>query len=533
MNSPNPRKTIIVPFMDVTAARSGGGRFFRSSTGAGGTGEFTKKGVRAGGYAWPGKQGVLRAARQGEEHAAYRFAFSLLYLFTLLLYARPNDLIPAMGEFPLAKIVAIIAPLAYIYARYSLGKPIINWTIEVKMVIVMLFLAVLFTPIAASPGDSAAALSDVFIKTVIIFILIIGLVNTRERLQAMIKLTTFCGTWLAVFAIKNYATGNLTMKGDRIEGLVGGMFGNPNDLAAAFNLLIPLAVALALMNAGGARLLYAACALLMSGGTLVTFSRAGFITLAAVSGVMLWKFGRGSRSSVAIATLIAAVLLFSVFSGAYRSRLSTILDPDADESGSAQQRIELLKRGLSLSLGHPIIGLGIGNFHIYSISEMVAHNGYLETSAELGTIGLLAYLVVILAPLVGLNRIEMQTIKSRAGGDLDAKYLSVGLQAALIAYAINSFFLSIQYLWYLYYAAGFAVALRLIYAAEKASQANEGEAAAPSHKFKFGNQWKSDSRKPAGSLWPAYQCGGPAVREGAFALPHGRATTTFTEPPYG
>ena len=46
----------------------------------------------------------------------------------------------------------------------------------------------------------------------------------------MIKLSALCGTWLAVFAIKNYATGNFTMKGDRIEGLVGGMFGNPNDL---------------------------------------------------------------------------------------------------------------------------------------------------------------------------------------------------------------------------------------------------------------------------------------------------------------
>ena len=31
---------------------------------------------------------------------------------------------------------------------------------------------------------------------------------------------------------------------------------------------------------------------------MVTFSRAGFITLVAISGVMLWKFGRGSRSSV-------------------------------------------------------------------------------------------------------------------------------------------------------------------------------------------------------------------------------------------
>jgi O-antigen ligase len=161
---------------------------------------------------------------------------------------------------------------------------------------------------------------------------------------------------------------------------------------------------------------------------------------------------------------------------------------------------------------------------------MVAHNGYLETAAELGAIGLLAYLAVILAPLSGLNRIEMRTIKSRARDDLDAKHLSIGLQAVLIAYAINSFFLSIQYLWYLYYAAGFAVALRLIYAAEKATQENKGEAAAHSRQFQFGNLWESASRKPAGSLWPAYGMrSSPAEREGAHALPNGQVTATIPD----
>ena len=35
------------------------------------------------------------------------------------------------------------------------------------------------------------------------------------------------------------------------------------------------------------------------------------------------------------------------------------------------------------------------------------------------------------------------------------------------------------------------MALRLIYAAEKAAQASEGKAAAPSNRFRLGNLWKS------------------------------------------
>ena len=497
---------MVIPVAAAPMVRPARGKFFQSSIGFGGRGEGgAKEGVCAGG-AWHNKPRRPSAMRWEDSSNPYRFAFGLLYLFTLLLYARPNDLIPAMGTFPLAKIVAIVAPLAYIYDQYKLGRPIINWTIEVKMVIVMLFLAIVFTPIAVSPSDSSAALSETFIKSVIIFILIIGVVNTRERLRAINKLTVLCGTCLAVFAIKNYATGNFTLKGQRIEGLVGGMFGNPNDLAAALNMLIPMAVALALMSARAMRLLYAVCALLLVCGVVVTFSRAGFITLAAISVVMLWKFGRGSRSSLTSAALVASVLLLSVFSDAYRSRLLTIFDPNSDSSGSAQERVALLDRGLDLILRHPIVGLGMGNFHIYSINEKVAHNSYVETAAELGLIGLLAYLIIILAPLRGLAKIEMETLKHGSRNDPDAKYLSIGLQSVLIAYMVCSFFASIQYVWYIYYPAGFAVALRLIYAAEKGAQVNEGKAARPPYQPQlFGNLWKSPPRKHAGILWPAYR----------------------------
>src|SRR5262245_43112403 len=232
MRNLESRNTMIIPITAALRSSPSRGKFFLASTGFGGGAKGgAKEGSRGGGHAWPKKPGGPAAMRLEEEGDPYRFTFGLLYLFTLLLYARPNDLIPAMGTFPLTKIVAIIAPFAYIYAQYRLGKPVIKWTIEVKMVIVMFLLAVMFTPFAASPGDSVATLNEVFIKTVIIFILIIGVVNTRERLQAMIKLTALCGAALAVFAIKAYATGNFTLKGDRIEGMVGGMFGNPNDRA--------------------------------------------------------------------------------------------------------------------------------------------------------------------------------------------------------------------------------------------------------------------------------------------------------------
>jgi O-antigen ligase len=396
-------------------------------------------------------------------------AFGLLYLLTILLYFNPSELIPATERFPLAGIVAIIAPLAYAYAQFKLGRSIIAWTLEVKMVFVMLSLAVLFTPIATSWADSAAALQSLFIKAALILILITGLVQTRARLRSIIRLSVICGIWPAILAIRNYATG-ARMAGGALE-----IFSDPNDLALTLNLTIPLAVTLARISARYARQFYIACALTMAAGVITTFSRSGFITLVALTALMIWKFGSGKRSRSSLAGLMAPIILIIFLSGAYHTRLRSVFDQNSGASGSGQQRSEMLKRGIDLAIRHSMIGLGMGNFHIHSVQgganerdrEKVAYNAYLEIAAELSGIGLLAYLILILAPLLGLSPIEreMRTISARK--DLEARALSVGLQAALIAYIINSFFISSQYLWHLYFAAGLAVAWRRIYATER------------------------------------------------------------------
>src|SRR5262245_17743573 len=396
-------------------------------------------------------------------------AFGLLSLFTLLLYVNPNELIPAIGRFPLAGTVAIIAPLAYAYAQLKLGRSVIAWTLEVKMVFVILSLAVLLIPIATSWADSVNALQSLFVKAALILILITGLVQTRSRLRAIIKLSVICGTWTAVMSVRNFAAGA------RKEGADLGIFRDPNDLALTLNLMIPLAVTLARISARWARQFYIACALTMAAGVITTFSRAGFITLVALSAVMVWKFGSGKRSRSSLVGLMAPIILISYLSGAYHIRLRSIFDQNSGAQVSAQRRSELLKRGIDLAIRHSIIGLGMGNFHIQSAHEStyenerdeIAHNAYLEIAAELSAVGLLAYLIIILSPLFGLSPIERETRTISARKDLDARALSVGLQATLIAYIINSFFISSQYFWHLYFAAGLAVAWRRIYATEK------------------------------------------------------------------
>ena len=384
-----------------------------------------------------------------------------------MLYARPNDLLPALGDFPLVKIVAISALLIYIGSKISAGERLSGWTLEMTMLVVIAALGLLFMPIAVSPQHSMAVLTEVYLKTVIIFILMVNLIDARQRIFSLWKLVVVCGAALGLGAIRSYIKGEFTMRGLRIEGLVGGMFENPNDLATALNLLLPFAVALTVISKGLARLFFLVCAAILTVGILVTLSRGGFLGLLALCVVLLWKLGRGRRMKTILAAVLICGTLIAVMPGGYGARITSIFNTEEDKTGSAQQRRELMERAASIAISRPIIGVGMGNFHIYSIHDKPAHNAYLEIAAELGVMGLIAYLILIFAPLRSLHRIERQTRGRRSKSAWEMYWLSVSIQAAFIAYIVCSLFASIQYLWYLYYTAAYAVALRQIYAAEE------------------------------------------------------------------
>lgn len=413
--------------------------------------------------------GILRHVSRGAGGSAGRntLAFAGVYLFTLLLYARPNDLIPGLGNFPLVKILAIGVLVVYVLAKASTGEKLSVWTLEMTMLVTIAALGIILAPISSSPKDGIDMLTEVYLKTVIIFILMVNLIDSRERLYSLWKLVVVCGAVLAFGAINSYMKGEFTDKGLRIEGLVGGMFENANDLATALDILLPFAISLTLAKKGLSRLLFIACSVSMAVGVLMTLSRGGFLGLMASGAFLIWKLGRGRRFKTLFCAALIGGILFISMPGGYGARISTIFNNDEDQTGSAQLRRQLMERAADVAISHPLFGVGMGNFHIYSIREKEAHNAYLEIAAELGFIGLLAYMIVILAPLRSLIRIERHINVERSKSDLEIYRLSVVIQAALIAYMVCSFFASIQYLWYLYYTAAYGVALRQIHAAEQ------------------------------------------------------------------
>ncbi|HWQ35063.1 MAG TPA: O-antigen ligase family protein [Blastocatellia bacterium] len=418
----------------------------------------------------------IESAVPSAQAGAHGLAFAGLYAFILLLYLRPQELFPGLFSLlPIVRIVGVGTLIAYFSSKLSRGERITRWPLELRMVVFIWLLGWLLLPLAASPADSLAELTDSFFKVLTTFLLLVNLLDTRERLWSVIRLVVWCGSLIALDVIRSFVIGQLRMKGERVAGIVGGIFGNPNDLATALNLLVPLALVLALNARGLKRQVYLGLTALMSAATIVTFSRGGFLGLLVMGSCLLWKLGRRQRIKSALTGALAVFLFLMLMPGGYGKRLLTIFNNEADVTGSAQERRQVMERAAELALHHPVIGLGIGNFPIYSIHQKKAHNAYLEIAAELGLAGLLAYLTLILAPLRSLRRIERRTAAQTEARSREYFLLSAGLQAAFFAYMVCSIFASIQYLWFLYFPVAYALALRRLQEADGANAARESK----------------------------------------------------------
>jgi O-antigen ligase len=153
--------------------------------------------------------------------------------------------------------------------------------------------------------------------------------------------------------------------------------------------------------------------------------------------------------------------------GNYGLRMLSIFVPGLDAVGSSDQRRELLERSIIVTLRNPW-GIGIGNFPIVGVRNLQTHNAFTQVSAELGLLGLAAYLVFIISPFRKLSAIERTLFDKEDKGWF--YYLAIGLQASIIGYMVSSFFASVAYNWFIYYLIAYAVAFRRIYALEKGAE---------------------------------------------------------------
>jgi O-antigen ligase len=417
------------------------------------------------------------AAREDEAAAplkrAHSLSFVCLFLFTLVLYLRPAEIYPSFVANNIAFFFGVLTLASYLLSQLSAEGTLTARPREVNAILLLSLAALLSIPMAASPGRAWESFSGVFIRCVLMFLVIVNAVRTERRLRMLILLALAVSCWLSLGAFDDFRAGRLTVEGYRVGGHGSGIFGNPNDLALHLVTMVPLAAGLLFASRGALRrVCYAAAALLMSAGIVVTYSRGGFLGLICALSVLGWKLGRRHRLAVFGIGGLGGLALLVFAPGNYALRLLSIFVPSLDPVGSSTARQGELIHSLWATIYNPIFGVGMGNYVLMSAHEHVTHNAYTEVSAELGLFALGCYLVFLFTPLGRLRRVEREAL---ARPELRRyHYLAVALQASLVGYIVSSFFASVAFLWYVYYLVGYAISLERLFRSESAAHAPSG-----------------------------------------------------------
>jgi O-antigen ligase len=370
------------------------------------------------------------------DHEPQRGAFFWLSAFYLVYCARPEDWIPGLRYIPLAKITSLFALFALITSVGSTKRRLRDLPFEGRVLIVLVCLLVpasLFSPVWRG---GALANSLTFAKVAVAWVLTFLTVTNLERLRRIIFIQTAS---VAVVAIVSIVKGH---NAPRLEGVLQGIYTNPNDLAFAIVLSLPFALMFLLQSRSLLRKMAWLFSLLtMAAALFMTGSRGGFIQLIAAGTVCLWYFGvRGKRPVLIVVTLLVGAALVLGAGGKIKSRFFAIsgdINSGLDQSayGSYQERRALLVDSFKGMLRYPILGIGVNNFTNYSGRWREVHNSYLQIGVEGGVFALALYLMFFYRGFANLR-----VIRKRRDLDPDAILLVGALHSSLVGFVVGAMF---------------------------------------------------------------------------------------------
>jgi O-antigen ligase len=383
-----------------------------------------------------------------------------LTVFILIYWGRPNYWIPGATRIPFAKIAGLLA-VACFFQWFVLERRGAWFPREMTYLILLFAQLILAIPFGLWPGGSFAIVIQEYSKVVAVTLVAAMTVTTLARLRRLVFIQTAVVILMAAVALSGSGARLSSAIGERLGGMFGGTYENPNDFALDLALVFPFAFAFLL---GTRNLVWKVVWFLGMGliiyVILMTYSRGGLIALVVGMAVSIWEFAVKGRRHHWIPLLAFSGLAIFVLMGpvGYTHRVLTILNPNADITGSAVDRRALFDRAVAVTARHPLFGVGPGNFAVVSGMSFArdwhgTHNSYLQLSSEAGIPALILFLLILKQTFSNVRR-----AKQFATGDMKLVLLVGGLRASLASLAVGLFFTDAAYHFFPYFLVAFCSA---------------------------------------------------------------------------
>jgi hypothetical protein len=388
--------------------------------------------------------------------------FTVTYLF--LNHLSPGDVLPDLADYHPQIWIGVLALIGSLLTMAMHSYPV---RAVQNTLIFALFGAILMSEAVHGWLGNMVMASSIFGPSLAAFLFCVA--NTRKflHLRVLIIGLTLVGLYLSLRGILAFdfnisadvfidqwppvvEPGSLVPVVKRIRGM--GLLRDPNDLSQ-FLLVMLSFVWLAWRKRAVIRntFLVVLPTLLMVYAIFRTQSRGALLGLAVLVFIPLRR-RLGTFGGAAIGVILITGMLASGYLSQRQGSTST-----SDESAAG--RIAAWGNGLQMLRSEPLFGVGFGQFSTRNTGQhgLTAHNSFVLCMSELGLVGYLLWLSLIVSTLFDLKSVSSLDPQDDDGVHL--KRWAYAVRLALIVYLVTAWFLSRTYILTPYILIGMGVAL--------------------------------------------------------------------------
>ncbi|HEU4754959.1 MAG TPA: O-antigen ligase family protein, partial [Armatimonadota bacterium] len=320
--------------------------------------------------------------------------------------------------------------------RLLLRKETFRWRAELGWMLGFSF-AMLLSGYRTPAGAQLVTAAMDAARLALLFLMFQQILNTRGRVQVALHWLLVMTVVLAAFAIHGYFTGAALNEHGTLRAIVNvGDFDDPNDLAAALVIPVPLALLL-LLRGRHSRVrwagLFALGVLVL--GIYLCDSRGGMIALGVGTGIFLIYQLGWTRGCLLAAGALALMLAF----GPSRFSADKLAGDD-----SSQGRVLAWQAGLNMFEHSHLLGVGYNQFEKHH--DIPAHNSFMHGLGEGGLLTAFTWVGLNYWALLQLVRLRRRRQEEEDADPSQAQpAYAVALLAGLVASLAAGMFLSHTY----------------------------------------------------------------------------------------
>ena len=389
---------------------------------------------------------ALRAADIVKYIRRQPLSFWALHFYVFIEYVRPQSVYPSLNFLPWGKLSLGLTTLAFVSERRrsSLTAPANPWLASFTLII-------LLGCFTAYIPDVAFDSVSLYLTWVLVYILIVGIIDTEERFLIFMLAFLLFSTKMSQHGVRTWASIGF---GFQSWGATGGpgWFQNSGEFGIQMDVFFPLSAyfLLALHEHWGLvkTAIFAFLPLSAIASMIASSSRGALLGGAAVALWMVAKSRYRVRAFVGLLVIAAGVATVIPDKQVARFKAS-------GSDNTSALRLKYWKDGIAITNKMPLTGLGFNNWlpyyrRYYNRRGEVQHNIFVQAGSELGYPGLLVFVALIGATWVTNHRTRKMVTRARLPGRF-IPLMAHGLDAALVGYLVSGFFVTVlfyPYFWF-------------------------------------------------------------------------------------